>query len=319
MIVSASYRTDIPAFWGDWFRARLAAGVAEVRNPYGGPPATVRLTVDAADGFVFWTRNAVRFLPVLKELAAAGRPFVVSYTAIGYPRAIDRSVPAIEESVGAMAEIARRHGRRSVVWRYDPVLWTSHTDGAWHERQFARLARRLGSTVDEVVLSSASIYAKSARNLAARAVEHGFEWRDPPDDEKRALLSRLAGIAADEGLRPTLCSQPHLLAPGLAPARCIDVERLGDVAGRPIAARTRGNRPGCLCAESRDIGAYDSCAQGCAYCYAVGNQRRAAATIAAADMNAPRLGATTSGQSDDGGASLATPTSAGRRSLPFSV
>ena len=76
-------------------------------------------------------------------------------------------------------------------------------------------------------------------------------------------------VAAEHGLKASLCSQESLLAPGLQAARCVDAERLSRVAGRAIAARTKGNRPGCLCAESRDIGAYDSCPHGCVYCYAV--------------------------------------------------
>ncbi|MDX1575308.1 MAG: DUF1848 family protein, partial [Kiloniellales bacterium] len=88
-------------------------------------------------------------------------------------------------------------------------------------------------------------------------------------DEKVDLLRDLAAIAADQGIRPTLCTQPELAASGIAPARCIDAARLADLAGRPIEARTKGNRPGCLCAESRDIGAYDTCPHGCVYCYAV--------------------------------------------------
>ena len=134
-----------------------------------------------------------------------------------------------------------------------------------------------------------------------------------------ALLARLAGIASNEGLRATLCAQPGLLALGLEPARCIDAARLSDIAGRPISARPRGNRPGCLCAEARDIGAYDSCAQGCVYCYAVADQGRAGDCIQAADMAAPRLGQRLVGQSDGGGQSLATPTSAGLKRRPFSV
>ena len=65
MIVSASYKTDIPAFYGSWFRARMAAGFADVTNPWGGPPFRVDLRRQAVDGFVFWTRNAAPFLDEL--------------------------------------------------------------------------------------------------------------------------------------------------------------------------------------------------------------------------------------------------------------
>ena len=49
MIVSASYRTDIPALYGAWFMNRLAAGFCAVVNPYGGPPYRVALTREAVD------------------------------------------------------------------------------------------------------------------------------------------------------------------------------------------------------------------------------------------------------------------------------
>jgi len=85
MIVSASYRTDIPAFHADWFARRLEAGAVWVTNPYGGPPSRVDLSPQAASGFVFWTRNAGPFLPILDRLADQGRPFVVQITITGYP------------------------------------------------------------------------------------------------------------------------------------------------------------------------------------------------------------------------------------------
>ena len=123
-------------------------------------------------------------------------------------------------------------------------------------------------------------YAKTRRNLGDVA------WRDPEVDEKRALVAGLAGIAARHGMKLTACSQPGR---GAQLARCIDAERLGDVAGRPIPARTKGNRPNCLCAESRDIGAYDSCAMGCGYCYAVRDRPRAQAALANHDPTAEKL------------------------------
>lgn len=269
MIVSASTRTDIPAFYGDWFRRRLAAGRCTVRSPYGGAAYEVPLAGPEVDGFVFWTRNILPFQDALAEIAARGLPFVVHYTVTGYPRPLEQSVTDPERSVAAIRALAARHGPRVVVWRYDPVLISSLTPPAWHRETFARLADALAGASDEVVLSHAHVYAKTRRNLDRAAARHGFAWRDPELDEKRALLGDLAGLAAVRGLRASVCAQPDLVGPSLAPARCIDAGRLGDIAGRAIAVPTKGNRPGCLCARSRDIGAYDTCPHGCVYCYAV--------------------------------------------------
>ena len=273
MIISASYRSDIPAFYGDWFQARLAAGFVWVASPYGGKPYRVDLRPEAVSGYLFWTRNAEPFRPALEAVAAQGLPFVLHYTVTGYPKALEPSVVPWERAARAMRALAERYGPEALVWRYDPVIDTDLTSPAWHRETFARIARALTagprSAVDEVVLSFAQIYKKTRANTDRAAEAHGFAWRDPADEEKRALLAELAAIAADHGLTTSLCAQENLLGPGLTAARCVDAERLSRVANRPIAARTKGNRPGCLCAESRDIGAYDSCPHGCTYCYAV--------------------------------------------------
>lgn len=269
MIISASYRTDIPAFYGRWFMNRLDQGICRVANPYGGPTIQVDLRSDAVDGFVFWTRNAGPFLAALDEIGARGFPFVVQVTVTGYPRTLDASTIAADAAVAQIAALSLRFGPRAMVWRYDPIVVSSVTPPDWHAETFAGLAQALRGATDEVVMSFAQIYRKTQRNLDTAAKRHGFAWHDPPESEKRALLARLAAIAADHGMTATLCTQPDLLGEGLAPARCIDAARLSDVAGRAIAAPEKGNRPGCLCAAARDIGAYDTCPHGCTYCYAV--------------------------------------------------
>jgi hypothetical protein len=289
VIISASYRTDIPAFYGRWFRARLEAGSCQVANPYSGAVHTVALDRTSVDGFVFWTRNARPFRPVLESVAARGTPFVVQYTLTGYPRALEPAVVAPEQSIAEIRRIAQDYGPRAVVWRYDPVVLSSLTPPEWHRRTFAALARALAGAADEVVLSFVHVYAKTRRNTDHAAARHGFTWQDPAPEDKRALLSELAAIAAERGLAASLCTQPALLADGLAPARCIDARRLEDLAGRPIGARQAGNRPGCACAESRDIGAYDSCPHGCVYCYAVRRPQTAKARFRAHDPSAPML------------------------------
>ena len=276
MIVSASYRTDIPAFYGDWFRKRLEIGHATVKNPYGGADYRVSLEKDAVSGFVFWTKHAEPFLDALQAVSQRGIPFVVQHTITGYPALLERSSPAPGTAIAGMREIARRYGSRVAVWRYDPIVLTDRTGFAWHEANFARLAQQLSGLTDEVVVSFAQIYRKTARNLERAAKQDRFTWLDPTIEQKQAFLGKLADIAARHGMALKLCSQPEILPPGreeALAARCIDAARLSDVAGYPIEARRKGNRPGCLCGEARDIGAYDTCPMGCVYCYAVSNRR----------------------------------------------
>jgi hypothetical protein len=288
MIVSASYRTDIPAFYARWFLTRLNAGFCRVANPYGGGSYEVSLAPGAVDGFVLWTRN---LRPLLADLDAVRRvaPFVVQFTVTGYPRALETSVIATDEAVDQLREVRRRFGPRAAVWRYDPIVFTSQLDTAAHLAGFAAMARALKGSVDEVVLSVMHPYRKTRRNLGRAAQEHGFLWRDPPAEEKRHLLEGLAAIALDHGIAPTLCSQPELLLPGLGEARCIDAKRLGDIAQHPVAATENGNRLGCRCAQSRDIGAYDTCPHGCVYCYAVADRDRAVANFREHDPAAATL------------------------------
>jgi len=110
MIVSASYRTDIPAFYGDWFLSRLEAGACDVTNPYGGPAYRVPLVGPEAEGFVFWTRNIAPFGPALEAVEARGLPFVVHYTITGYPRALEASVIPAARSVALVRALAERYG-----------------------------------------------------------------------------------------------------------------------------------------------------------------------------------------------------------------
>ncbi len=280
MIVSASYKTDIPAFYGPWFLNRLNAGHCRMVNPYGGQTHRIDLTRPAVDGFVFWTKNLGPFFDGLDRVSGAGFPFIVQYSVTGLPMALERSVPDWRLAVDHMTRVRDRWGPRAAVWRFDPVAVTDATPLSWQRETFARLADALRGVTDEVVLSFLQPYRKTARNMAAAYIG----WRDPEPEEKREFLADLAGIAAAAGVVPTLCTQPDLAGiAGVGAARCVDAARLSDVAGRALAVREKGNRPGCFCAESRDIGAYDSCPHGCVYCYAVADRATAQRRFAAHD------------------------------------
>lgn len=278
MIISASYRTDIPAFYGEWFVKRLRAGYCKAVNPYGGQIYTVDLSPQQVDGFVFWTKNIGPLLKHLPEVQARGISFVVQHSITGYPHELEARVAPVTQVVESLKRLADDYGSQCIVWRYDPILFTSLTPFDWHKENFAMLARLLEGITDEVVISFAQVYRKTARNMDIAAREYAFTW-----DEHRsesfvlehgvALTKELAQVARTYGMRVTICSQQKFVIDGVTQeARCVDADRLSRVAGKPVVAKERGNRTECRCHASKDIGDYDTCPHGCVYCYAVNNR-----------------------------------------------
>lgn len=270
MIVSASRKTDLPTFYGEWFRNRLRAGYCKMVNAYNRTQqVTVSLQPGDVDGFVFWTKNLGPFFPALAEVAELRIPFVVQYTINPYPREIEASVVARHRSVDLCRRLAEHYGPRALVWRYDPILLSDRTPAEWHLQHFEQLAKQLAGTTDEVVAKYLVPYRKTTRNLDQAAANGSFEWRDPPAPEKVRLLQQLASCADAYGMTLKLCCQPELLEAGVPASACVDAARLAEIGSRSFSSRAKPSRDGCHCAASVDIGEYDTCPHGCVYCYAV--------------------------------------------------
>ncbi len=270
MIISASYKTDIPAFYGEWFRNRLGSGYCKMVNPYNRDQHTViSLQREDVDGFIFWTKNLGPFIETLHEVHNRTFPFVVQYTINGYPRELESRVVDVERAVETFQTVSSVYGKQSVVWRYDTIVLSTITPADFHRSNFSNLVAKLSGYTNEVVVSFMQLYQKTQVNLDESARANGFSWHDPPPRAKRALLEELVEIASEHRIRLSVCTQPELMVPGAVEARCVDAERLTRVAGRPFRTRLKGMRIGCGCYESKDIGDYDTCPHGCVYCYAV--------------------------------------------------
>ena len=226
-IISASYKTDIPTFYGEWFANRLRAGYCKVVNPYNKVISRVSLLPQDVDGFVFWTKNIGPFLKHLLDVQARQIPFVVQHTINGYPHTLEQSVVDPAKSVQHVRQLADQYGPLACVWRYDTVLLTSLTPREFHLNTFARLAKDLKGATDEVVISFAHVYKKTLRNVKQAAREFGFDWSDPDMEWKRSLAMELVEIAAAQNMQLTVCSQPDFVVPGSGEARCVDAKRLG--------------------------------------------------------------------------------------------
>ncbi len=286
IIVSASRRTDVPAFYMPWLMARLRSGSATYPNPFSGQLHQVSLRPEDVHSIVFWSKSYRPFLPHVEALDSAGYRYVCHYTITGAPRALEPRVPDWRVSLEAFRVLSERIGPRRVLWRFDPIVFTDTLDAAYYTARFETLAHALTGYTERCYFSFATYYTKAARRLAAV----GVAFRDPPLDERLALVQALAEIAATCGIALFACCQPELAVGSVRPASCVDAGLLAELfPAPPLTAEARPTRPGCGCAASRDIGIYDTCLFGCRYCYATNDDARAAAWHSRHDPSGEQL------------------------------
>jgi len=269
MIVSVSRRTDIPAFYMDWFMNRVRAGYALTRNPINySQIRRVSLLPSDVDCLVFWTKDPRGLIPCLSELDARGFASYIQFTMTPYGPEIEPGLRDKEALVDAFIRLGELANRERLVWRYDPILLWRGIDESYHAAAFEKLCRRLHPYTDTVVISFVDEYAK-ARHPAVRTV---------PKEIQFSLARRFAQIGSAYGLAVTTCCEAlDLRSYGVGPACCVDKNRIEGLLGRPLAVKPeKSQRPGCHCAASVDIGAYNTCPHGCVYCYANHSQRSVA-------------------------------------------
>jgi hypothetical protein len=275
-IISASRRTDIPAFYPEWFMNRIRAGYVRWLNPFSRAVYQVSLKPEDVGAIVFWSKNYLPLLPYLDELDAGGYPMVLHFTITGLPNVFEPRVPESGGLVECARILSKRYGPDAVLWRYDPILISGVTDQQYHIDRFRELCAGLEGVVNSCYFSFAVFYGKVLRNAQALQSETGIVCGDLPVDDRIALANTLADIAEEHGIQMRSCCGDYLLDDKIAKAHCVDAEllqclfpdRVGQLAANPT-------RKECGCFESKDIGTYGTCPHGCVYCYANTNSEAA--------------------------------------------
>lgn len=286
MIISASRRTDIPAFYGQWFWNRLQDGVFCVRNPMNHSQIhQVQISPDTVDCFVFWTKNPRPFLPYIHRIAQLGYTFYFQFTLNAYGQELEPQLLAESMLIETFQELSASLGKQRVLWRYDPIIHSPDYDHMYHEETFHRLAEELHPYTDLCTFSFLDLYAKTKRNL------QGLQVSDPPPEQRRRLALRLQQLAQQCGIPLVSCCGSEELADiGIPAAACIDKERIEALQRRTLQLkRDRNQRVNCGCAASIDMGAYNTCHHGCRYCYANASPKSVAANAAKHDPRSQLL------------------------------
>ena len=283
MIIQTGMRTDIPAFYSKWFLNRIKEGYVLVRNPYDLQSVTrYSLSPDVVDLIAFCTKNPAPMLPGMDALKEYGQYWFVTITPYG--RDIELNVPDKEKVIEDFKRLSDIVGTDSVGWRCDPILLTEHYTLERHIDDFRHMAKTLSGYTESCVISFIDLYRKVRRNFP-EAEEVGKE-------ERITIGKAFAEIGKEYGITIRACAEGTELEPnGVDCGGCMTVGTFEKALHAVLDVPKRKNQRGgqCACVLGTDIGAYDTCAHFCRYCYANTDAERVRQNMKAHDPDSPFL------------------------------
>ncbi len=290
-IISASRRTDIPAFYSRWFMKSIKRGYFCFINPFNRKQVQkISLRPEDVKVIVFWTRNPLPLIPHLDELDRAGYRYYFHYTVLNYPRSFDRFVPSLERTVEVFRRLSDRIGKERIILRYDPIILTDEMDAEFHMKNFEKIITKLGDYAGRVVISFLDLYRKTKENLGKAGVKlvKKFDLNDPSMSK---MMETIVDVSKSKNLEIVSCAtETNLEVFGIKRGKCIDDELIWRLFKIKVnSEKDENQRKFCGCVKSKDVGMYDTCLHGCVYCYAVSSHERALRNYRKHDPDSPFL------------------------------
>ena len=269
-IISASRRTDIPAFHSDWFMERIRKGYVRVMSPFSRKVHTVSLQPQDVTALIFWTKNARPLARHISELTLLGYPMYFLYTVNNYPKELEPHTPELRHTIETIEMICDQLDAQVIRWRYDPVVVTKAFNLDMCLENFNFVCTRMKKFTRECIFSPCDFYRKTVRKMTGK----GLELKMYDNDQLRRISTQMAEIELIHGISLFSCAHDFLVGPSVGKAECIDARFLSNLVKSPerlqalANLKTSRSRNECACVESVDIGAYNTCFHDCVYCYA---------------------------------------------------
>lgn len=264
MIISASRRTDIPSYYSEWLFNRLKEEYVLVRNPMNiHQISKIDLSPEVVDGIVFWTKNPTPMLKRLEELEKYN--FYFQFTLTAYGPEVETGLPSKNEVIiPSFRRLSKEVGKEKVIWRYDPIFLNETYTVDYHFKYFEVLASKLAQYTEKCTISFLDFYRNTERNIKPLHIQPVTE------EQQREIVEKLVGIAKRYNLCLDTCAESCDFGTlGVFHACCIDKERFERIGKCKLnVEKDKNQRSECGCAASIDIGAYNTCQNGCLYCYA---------------------------------------------------
>lgn len=301
-IISASRSTDIPAFYADWFFNRLKKGYCAWTNPFNGVKSYVAFRDTRF--VVFWSKNPKPLLDHLDELKDRNIGCYIQYTLNDYVKeGLEKGVPTLDKRIDIFKRLVEKLGNGHVIWRFDPLMLTDEINEDLLLEKISNIAEQLKGYTEKIVFSFADIlsYKKVKRNLDDNNV-HYLDWQP---EQMVDFARRLSDANKEWGFNLATCAEKIDLSKyGIEHNKCIDDDLMIKLAWQDKALmnflgveiyqkdlfgvipkeaivlsdnlyalkkknnKDTGQRMFCGCANSKDVGQYNTCPHQCEYCYA---------------------------------------------------
>ncbi|GAA0103835.1 DUF1848 domain-containing protein [Paraclostridium sordellii] len=263
MIVSVSRRTDIPAFYSDWFFNRIKEGFVYVVNPMNLKQVSkIELTPEKVDCFIFWTKDATPMLDRLDELKEF--QYYFQYTITSYGKDVEKGILDKKKVIESFKKLSNKIGKERVILRYDPILLSEKYNIEYHCKAFDRLCSQLHGYTEKCVISFVDLYKNTEINTKE------LNLIPMNLDQIKKISKKLSLIANKYDLSIETCSEGYDLTEfGINKGKCIDDTLVSKIIGYEVNVKkddTQRDVYGCV--KSVDIGQYNTCIHHCLYCYA---------------------------------------------------
>ena len=261
MIINVGSRTDIPAFYSDWFYNRIKSGFVYVRNPYY-PNQVNKYSLDPeiVDILVFVSKNPAPMLDRLDKIEKFNHYWQITITPYGQD--IERNVPNKEKVMKSFKKLAELVGKDKVTWRYDPIFINNKYTLEYHIKTFEKMAAELKEYTDVSIISFIDLFEKTKKNFqAVKKVQR---------DERHKIAKEFTKIGRKYNMKIKTCAEGEELADyGIDCSGCLTKSVFEKVIGEKLKVPDKLKvREECDCLLGNDIGSYNSCGHGCKYCYA---------------------------------------------------
>jgi len=263
MIISASRRTDIPSYYSEWLFNSIKEKFVYVRNPFNTHQINViNLDPELIECIVFWSKNPkpmIDNLGLLKDYK-----YYFQFTLTPYEQDVETRLPPKTEIIETFKKLSDIIGPQKVIWRYDPILINKKYNIFFHIDKFEKLAGVLKGYTEKVTFSFIDFYKKITENVKL------LDIVEISTEEKNIIAQNFSEIVKNNNLSIDTCAEDIDLSQyGITHARCIDDRLISKITGNNLQIeKDKNQRQECGCVRSIDIGEYNSCSNGCVYCYA---------------------------------------------------